>query len=657
MKLKKLHLPNGSTIPGNRRSSLKWVGRSICIAALLAAHCLLTTAQVKPTSVAPTESPRERSTSSAPQTESESRNKKNLAVQATDILLAVAEGSRKWDNHAAAANIQAQVADLVWDENSDTGRSYLVKAWETAATITDSQQEKSPFRNESQQTQARRQVLLVARRRAPVLAQKWINEMAEKTKREDNTKRGTFDDRSSRSTVLLQMALASVDEHPEAAVELAMESLRDGISFGLQNVLVRLQVKEFRLAETLFRAALARLKTAGMLDPSELLVLHAYLYTPGLVHSVNTSNNSGSRQIAVDRDRPSIKLAAELNPELALQFLRTSASLLISAPPPSSTSNPEYAARTQLSVINVVMEKLTQHLPEEAAALQLKAQQIVTDANYSQLPPAPRSNVPEPRPEESTRSYAQRRVNELEEAAERTSDPLARDIAYAKAALATDTEQYQRGWNLCAKIRDESLRDNICNWLTYRAALHFAKTNDLDRLYELSRKNNDSLQRAASLVVGAQKLVKSNEVLRARQWLGEARSLIKRIDEADTDLPRVMLGIVSTYAQFDKWEALELLSESIKFMNKTPETNYYDNDRVPLIKRFSGFGVLADFTYGTSGFSLPAALEGFPEDKLYDLIYKLNDLSSPETRGQAIVLLCRKYIDLTRQKPANNGLR
>jgi hypothetical protein len=657
MKLKKLHLPNGSTIPGNLvRSSLKRVRRSICIAALLVVHCLLTSAQVKPTPVPPAESPREKSALSELQTKSELRNKKTLAVQATDILLTVAEGSRKWDNHAAAANIQTQVADLVWDENSDVARGYLVKAWETASTVTDSQQERSPFRNESQQVQARRQVLLVARRRAPILAQKWINEMAEETKREDNTKRGTFDDRSSRSTVLLQMALASVDENPEAAAELAIESLGDGISFGLQNVLVRLQAKEFRLAETVFRAALSRLKT-GMLDPSELLVLHAYLYTPGVVHSVNTSNNAGSRQIAVDRDRPNIKIAAEANPELALLFLRTSASLLINAPTPSSTSNPEYAARTQLSVINVIMEKLTQHLPEVAVALQQKAQQIATDANYLQVPAASPRNLPEPRPDESARSYAQRRVNELEETAGRTSDPLARDIAYAKAALATDTEQYQHGRNLCAKIRDDSLRDNICNWLTYRAALHFAKTNDFDQLYELNRKNNDSLQRAACLVVGAQKLVKTNEVLRARQWLTEARSLTKRIDDADADLPRVMLGIVSTYAQFDKWEALELLSESIKVMNKTPDTNYYDNDRVPLMKRFSGFGVLADFTYGTSGFSLQTALEGFPEDKFYDLIYKLNDLSSPETRGQAIVLLCRKYIDLTRQKSANNGLQ
>lgn len=655
MRLKELHLPNGSRIPSNLvRLSLRPVGRSLYVAALLALFCLSATAQVKTPSLPPAESSREQSSSPTERQAKELRSKKDVVAEVTDLLLAVAEGSRKWDNHAAAANIQAQVADLVWDEISGIGRKYLLMSWETTASIAEVQREASPFRNESQKTQARRQVLLIAKRRAPMLAQKWINEMAEEAKREENTKRGTFDDRTSRSSVLLQMAFASIEEQPGAAADLAIESLQDGISFGLQNVLIALQAKDFSLAERVFRAALARLQTAGMVDPSEILILHAYLYTPGTVLSINTTNNSGTRQIAVGRDRPRITLAAELNPDLALQFLKTSATLLINAGPPSSTSNPEYAARAQLSVINVIMEKLAQYLPEEAVALQTKAQQIATDANYTNIPQPARPDVSEPRPEENTRNYAERRVNDLEDAAERTSDPLARDIAYAKAALATDAEQYQRGWSLGAKIRDESLRDNISNWLSYRAALHFAKANDFDRLYELTRKNNDMLQRAACLIVGAQKLSKLKEISQARQWLTEARTVIRRVDGPDPDLPRVMLGLVSTYAQFDTWDALALLSETIKVMNKTPEANYHDNDRVPLIKRFSGFGVLADFTYGTSGFSLANVLEVFPEDKFYDIVYKLNDLTSPETRGRAVVLLCQKQLNLIRQRSAKH---
>jgi len=636
MTLKKRHLLNGSRTP-SMRVNFGLVNQFLHVAALLALCSLLATAQVKTPFPQPADA------------KADSQNKKLLATSATDLLLTVAEGSRKWDNYAAAANIQAQVADLLWDENSDVARNYLVKAWETTSSITDARQERSSFRNESQKTQARREVLLIARRRAPVLAKKWLEEMAEEAKQEDDTKRGIFDNRTARSSVLLQMALASLESHPDAAAELAIESLNDGISFELQNVLIGLQAKDFRLAEKVFRMALTRLQTVGMLDPGELLILHSYLYTPGMVLSANGSNNSGSNVIAIGRDRPRITIAAELSPQLALQFLKVSAALLLNAAPPSTTSNPEYTARAQLSVINALMGKLTEYLPDEAVALQTKARQITTEANYT-VTQAPRRDTPESLPAESAKSYAQRRVNDLEEIAEKTSDSLSRDIAYAKAALATDAEQYQRGWSLAKKIDDESLRENISNWLSYRAALHFAKLDDLDRVYELSRKNNDLLQHAACLVVGAQKLFKAKDTSRARQWLDEARLLIRRVKDPDADMTQVMLGMVSTYAQIDKWQALELLSDTIKVVNKTPEANYHDNDRAPLIRRFSGFGVLADFTYGTSGFSLRSALHAFPEDEFYDIVYKLNELLSPETRGQAIVLLCQKQLALVRER-------
>ena len=619
------------------RVSFTLVNRSLRVAALLALCSLLGTAQVKSTPPNPSNA------------KADSQNKKMLATSAADLLLTVAEGSRKWDNYAAAASIQAQVADLLWDENSEVARNYLVKAWETTSSITDAGQERSSFRNQSHKTQARREVLLVARRRAAALAQKWLEEMAEEVKQEDNSQRGIFDNRTSRSTVLLQMALASVESHPDAAAELATESLNDGISFELQTVLIGLQAKDFRLAEKVFRTALARLQTVGMLDPGELLILHAYLYTPGTVLSVNTSNNSGNTVIAVGRDRPRITIAAELSPQLALQFLKVSAALLLNAAPPSTTSNPEYAARAQLSVINALMDKLTQYLPDEAVALQIKARQIATEANYAVTQP-PRRDTPQPLPDESAKSYAQRRVNDLEEAAEKTSDTLSRDIAYGKAALATEVEQYQRGWSLAKKIQDESLRDDISNWLSYRAALHFAKLDDLDRVYEVSRRNNDLVQHAACLVVGAQKLFKAKNTSRARQWLDEAGLLIRRVKDPDADTTRVMLGMVSTYAQFDKWQALELLSDTIKLVNKIPAANYEDSDRAPLIRRFSGFGVLSDFTYGTSGFSLRSALDAFPEDEFYDIVYKLNELLSPETRGRAIVLLCQKQLALLRER-------
>ena len=65
------------------------------------------------------------------------------------------------------------------------------------------------------------------------------------------------------------------------------------------------------------------------------------------------------------------------------------------------------------------------------------------------------------RPGETSASYAERRVDLLEEAAQNENFTIGRDIAYAKAALATTVQNYSRGWNLAENIEDGSLRNNL----------------------------------------------------------------------------------------------------------------------------------------------------------------------------------------------------
>jgi len=573
-------------------------------------------------------------------------------AEVLNILLRVADGAKGWKDASAAAKVQAQVADLAWETDPEAGRSYLTNAWEKAGQVEESTQPRSQFRNQSLRLAARREALLVARKHAPALAKKWIDQMAEEARQEEETKpRGAFDDRTPRSTVLLDLALASLAaDRPEAATELAKESLQDGISFELQAVLVALQQKDFSLAQTVFRAALLRLKTFGMVDPNELIVLYAYLYTPGKILAVSTSIHPGSNQVAVGRDRPLIKAAAEVNPDMALEFLNLAADLLLNAPLPQRTADAGSTARSQTSAINILLGRMWERLPEKAVALQTKTEQIVTDANYGATPASARDTPPDLHQGESKQDYAQRRLDLLEENAEKTSDPLGRDIAFAKAALATDAEHFERGWTLTGKIHDQDLRNGVANWICYRAAITFVKADDFDRASQLMRRNGDIVQGAAFFLLGAQRLIKTKDAVRAREWLAESRALIKKPIEPDEDLARIALGIVSTAAQFESWMALDSLSEAIKLMNKFPNAAY-DDDRAPLIKRFSGIAALRDFTYGTSGFSLQAALNSLPPAQFENALYRLNDISSPELRGVATVVLCRKYALAAAGKP------
>jgi len=557
------------------------------------------------------------------------------------VLSATADNAKNWTDAAAASKVQAQIADIIWDADSEIARSYLLKAWETTAKVEIPKRDPSPFRNQSPRIEARREVILVARKRAPDLSKKWLQQMAQESEK-DQSDRGAFDDRTPRSTLLLQMALEVVQEDPETAAALVIDSLQDGISFGFQQVLIRIQEKNLELAQRVFRAALSRLRTAGMLDPNELLILYAYLYTPGRIVAANTDGNAGHVLVAVGRERPQIAAAAQLNPALALDFLQLAANLLINAPVLAATANPSFAARSQLSAINSLMGPISERLPELAVALQTRAQQISTEARLNTVPQSAPANTPASLPGETSASYAERRVDLLEETARNENFTIGRDIAYAKAALATSVQNYARGWNLAGKIEDGSLRENVKNWLAYRATLYFVSQNSLDKAYELAAKNNDPIQRAASLVVGAQQLIKVKDTTRANQWLLEARLLIRKGDP-DENSVHVAFGIVSTFAPFDRITAFEVLSDAVRQMGKTT-IGAADEDRVPLLKRFSGFESSADFTYGTEGFSLRAAVSAFGAEQFEDVLGIVNRITPAELHGLAIIELSRKYL-------------
>ena len=564
------------------------------------------------------------------------------------LLKTTAYDAQNWPDATAASRFQAQTADVLWDADADIARGLLVKAWERAGTVEDPKSERSRFRNDSQRIGARREVILVARSRAPELARKWLDQMAQEAE-QTKTERGAFDDRTPRSTLLLQMALQVVDEDPNAAASLLIESLQDGISFAFQQGLIRIQEKNVDLAHSVFRAALSRLRTVGMLDPNELLILHAYMFTPGRVVAANTDADPGHIKLAVGRNPSQIVAAAQLNPALAAEFLQLAANLLIRAPLPATTADPTLEARLQLSVIKTLMGPVSKHFPELAVVLKTRAQQIATDARFSTARQSAPANMPASLPGETSVKYADRRVDLLEEAAQNESYTLGRDIAFAKAALATSVEKYSRGWDLAGKIEDRTLRDNVRNWLTYRASLQSINVNNLERAYELAGKNTDPIQRPASLIVGAQRLLKAKNTTRAGQWLQEARLLIRKV-EPDEDSVHVAFGISAAFGKFDKGTAFETLSEAVRQLEKVT-VGSGDEDRAPSANRFSGLETPADFTYGTNGFSLRAAIDTFGPEQFEDVLGIVDRIPQPALHGMAIMTLCQKYLKASDVRP------
>jgi hypothetical protein len=569
-------------------------------------------------------------------------------MRAILLLRSTADDSKKWDDKSLAARIQSEVADLTWDADPGIAVEYLQMAWDTAASISDDPHPTQPaasYRSTSAKTAALRSVIAVARRRDPELAKKWIARLGDDNHGDASSPGGVFDDRTRRSAVLLQMAADTVGTDPKAAADLATQSVNDGISFGFQVVLIALQAKDFSLAQQVFKAALTRLQTVGMIDPNELLILASYLYTPGRVVGASNSATRGNFPLSMNRNASTITAAAQLDPAMAADFLRLSANLLINAPLPSATPDPVSAARTLVNAIGFLLPKIASAFPDLAQALQQRASQLEADANFALAPTPQAAGVPVPRPDEKPRDYAERRVDTLEDSAKKESSPMARDTLYAEAALATAPDHYQRGWTLAQNIQDDDLRPAVKDLVSYRAAVSFARADKLDRLEEVNARNNDNLYRAAALVLGAQRQIAGKNTVRAVELLSEASRSMRKAAPQEGMVP-VSLGIAAAYARFDPIMAHQSIAEAVKLIDKFPSVSLTE-DKAPLVRRFSGIS-FSDFTYGTSGFGLNSAIDAFPADDFEDLLGQLSKLSNPESRSLAIILLCRKFLSKAR---------
>jgi len=562
-----------------------------------------------------------------------------LKKRIIDVLNSTAVEAKNWDDKAIAARTQAQIADLLWDTNPENASEHLKAAWDAATKVEEPNRERSPIVNRSLRNGVKRDVLLVARKRAPPLATRWLAEMVQDTKSTDEQQRGIFDDRSGRSAVLLQMAYELVVDNPKAAAELLIESLGDGISFNFQTVLIRIQQKDSTLADTVFRAALSRLRATGISDPNELLTLYSYLYTPGRIHAANTSDNRNQVQLVVSGSRVTIPPGRQ-NPAIALEFLEVASDLLLSAPLPER--NAQMVARSLVSAIGALLREVTQQLPQKAALLRARAQQLDAEARFSPVPTPRNRDIPDVRPAESKESFAERRVDLLEESAAKGSDLLTRDIGYAKAAVATTVERYQRGLDLAGKIDDKELRVGVRSWLIFRAVLHFIALGQLEEAHSLNLKNDETAQRSVCFVVGAQRLAKDKDFNRANEWLTQAGTLIRE-SEPNPNVARVVFGIVSTYGRFDTQRSLEWFSYAVKLMRNMPAASL-NEDKAPSLQRIAGVTPNNDLTSQTSGFSLRAAVAVLPSEQFEQVLYMLNEIRPQEARGTAVVTLCSNFL-------------
>lgn len=287
----------------------------------------------------------------------------SLRAQAQQLISSVAAEAPKWDDERVAVHVLSEAADLLWDEDPVRGRSWLTQAWELSRKVREKGGPQSAVRvRGTARSRSRSEILSVAQRHDAGFARQLVDTLKEETEEtEYEGQRGLFDDRTARSEQLLGLAAANVESNPAVAESLAERSLADGISFRLQEVLLKLRARDPKLADRLFDAALGALATAFS-QPSEGQVLASYLFTPGRVLAVD---EHARLQVSVNPLAPALPTSpAQADPARTRRFLTVMQQRLLAMPPPSTAANPSAYAQDVLTLIKSLSAAYSRYAPD-----------------------------------------------------------------------------------------------------------------------------------------------------------------------------------------------------------------------------------------------------------------------------------------------------
>jgi hypothetical protein len=570
--------------------------------------------------------------------------------RARDLAAATADEALKWDDRRAAVRVLSDAADLLWADYPERCREWLGRAWELAGTLAEEDADNSVrrFRSSSPRSRGRAAVLTVAQKHDPQLADLLLKRLADEEEQRPSgaARRGVFDDRTARSEQLLNMALALAESDPAAAASLAERSLSDGVSFQFQSVLLALRARDEAAANRVFDAALVRLGTRYA-HPDEGQVLASYLFTPGRVLSAGVGRTAS---LAFGTQTPALRVTpAEADPVRTHRFLSVMQGILLSAPEPSQSPNPSQSAWEFMALSGRLAEGFKVYAPELWVPVAQRMARVAPDLAParadSRLPAAARERLDSNADEQQfSRIYWEG----LEEAAAKESDPVARKLAYVRAALATPPEELERGRKLAGKISEDELRRKVSSFLAYRAALSSLEGGHLDAAVRLAAEA-DPLHRSIILVAAARRtaaarpgaegadaaLARSH---RALELLSEADRLLKRDGLPPASL-RVRLGLVAALAPVDPARAMQAFDELIEPINRDPHFDPFD-EAAPRATEL-GDSAEALLPRVRAGYGLRDAVTPLAQADLERSISIASRLSAPAVRGSCMLSIAR----------------
>jgi hypothetical protein len=573
-------------------------------------------------------------------------------ARAVSLIEQVGSEAELWDDKKSAVEALATAADVLWDRNPSRARKWLMRAWDLVDQVSES--EKNPvlkeFTRQSDRAQLKSKILRVAHNHDRKLADKFVEQIAEEQP-EQKKDRGAFDDRTARSEQLLWLAQQALETNPQLAFSLAQRSLTDGLSFTLQNLMTGLRKKDVELSNQLFDLALERFNREAP-DPSEAEVLAGYLFQSGISFSANSAGVVIMSMNPAFQNEPAVYKS---EPKRAHSFLLVAYQMFFTRPLALETPAERERAQKVWVFGNRNLSRYDSIAPEFSVPLKSYLTQLESKLfPQGRGDPFANNRRQSGEPRRSDKELYESRIATLEERAEKTADPMGRNLAYVEAAIATNVEDYLRASSIAEKISDETLKADALSFVLYRAALGFVRKKDLEKAAELTPRITNSARRVIVKIAIAQNLLSDQNAKeadpdelkldqqKAFDLLNEVERELRK-EEPSLNVAKILLGRAALIAKVDKDQGLIALEQSLQSINKLARYELKNSAPPNLgIKGVWRTESLADAP--RVGFSFPHAIEPLTATEFENVLNLTDSLKVREVRGLAQLEIARLYL-------------
>ncbi|MDT4953274.1 MAG: hypothetical protein QOJ02_1412 [Acidobacteriota bacterium] len=488
---------------------------------------------------------------------------------AISLLTSLADEARGYRDETLRARIQAQIADVIWEQEPERGRDLFRRAWEAAESVEGSsvanEEPARPGRFSKRpavrpRTNLRLEILRLVARRDRALSEEFLDRLTvAKSEEADRVSDGLNDKPApelSQAAINARIRIANQfleSDDIEHAIQFADPALVQ-VNMSAVRFLVDLREKNAAAADLRFASLLSRIAADPSSDANTVSLLTSYVFTPSNYLTVSETGIPSSVNMA---PRP----APELAPSLRAAFLRIAADILLR---PSVQLDHTSARRAgTYYIIARLLPVFEQHAPVLAPALSAQLAALRPDAPQQLLSGNDFSLGRGIVPESATGDRIQ---DELENSLSRARSADERDVAFAFAAVKAANGGEHRAYEFLNKIGDLETRNGVRRFLDYSFIGALLNKKNAEGALRLARKSELTHAQRTHVLTQIVELLAKTDRVRAIELLDETVAESNRIDVA-SDRAYALLALAAQASNIDLTRTWELVDETVKAAN------------------------------------------------------------------------------------------